>query len=179
MKRTTLHLRAIVLTTLLVAVSGFTECYKPVGRGTALPKHIKTLAIPPFQNPSLRFKVEQRFTSALVDETIRRVRGINVVTSAEGADAVVNGSIRNFLLRPLVLDDSGRARILEVTVIVALTIRDQTKNKVLFDNQNFVYRGEYEVSGDAQSFFSEEGPAAERLARDFAKSVVSTVLQGF
>ena len=173
------RLKVATLWLMILAVSGFTECYKPVGRGEALPKHVKTLAIPPFQNPSLRFKVEQRFTSALIDETIRRIRGINVVSSPEGADAVVNGSIRNFLLRPLLLDDSGRARVLEVTVVVALTIRDQTKNKVIYDNQNFVYRGEYEVAGDPQSFFSEEGPAAERLAREFAKSVVATVWQGF
>ena len=168
-----------ILVPLLLMSSGYVECYKPVGRGDALPKHIKTLAIPPFQNPSLRFKVEQRFTSALIDETLRRVRKINVVSSPEGADAVVNGTIRSFLLRPLLLDDSGRARVMEVTVIVALTVRDQTKNKVIYDNQNFVYRGEYEVAGDPQSFFSEDGPAADRLARDFARSVVSTIWEGF
>ncbi len=157
----------------------FTECYKPVGRGDNLPKHIKTLAIPAFQNPSLRFKVEQRFTSAMIDEVLRRSRSLNVVSTPEGADAVMLGSIKFYNIRPVVLDDFGRARLFEVTITVGLTVRDQTKNKIIFDNQNYIFRGEYEISGDPTTFFSEEGPAVERIARDFAKSVMTTILEGF
>ncbi|MGE0131574.1 MAG: LPS assembly lipoprotein LptE [Blastocatellales bacterium] len=164
---------------LLLVTSGYTECYKPVGSGGGLAKHIKTLAIPPFQNPSLRFKVEQRFTSAMVDEALRRARSLNIVSTAEGADAVMLGSIKNFSLRPVLIDDLGRARLFEITIVAGVTVRDQTKNKVIFDNQNYVFRGEYEISGDPKTFFSEEGPAVDRLARDFAKSVISTILEGF
>ncbi len=167
------------LSALLLLTSSFTECYKPAGRGDNLPKHIKTLAIPPFQNPSLRFKVEQRFTSAMIDETLRRARSLNVVSTPEGADAVMSGTIKNFYLRPVVLDDFGRARIFEVTIIIGLNLRDQTKNKIIFDNQNYVFRGEYEISTDPATFFSEEGPAVDRIARDFAKSVMTTILEGF
>jgi hypothetical protein len=168
-----------LLSVLLLLTSSFTECYKPAGRGDNLPKHIKTLAIPAFQNPSLRFKVEQRFTSAMIDEVIRRGRSLNVVSTPEGADAVMLGTIQNFYLRPVLLDDFGRARIFEVTVIASLTVRDQTKNKIIFNNQNFTFRGEYEISGDPKTYFSEEGPAVDRLARDFAKSVMTTILEGF
>lgn len=167
------------LVVLLVVTSGYTECYKQVGRGDALPKHIRTLAIPAFTNPSLRYKVEQRFTSAVVDETLRRARSIHITSTQEGADAVLVGTIRNFVLRPLLLDDYGRARLVEVTVVVGLTLRDQTKNKVIFDNQNYVFRGEYEISGDPKTFFNEEDPATDRLAREFAKSVVTTIWEGF
>src|SRR5256885_1277324 len=151
----------VALGVLLLVSSGYTECYKPVGRGDALPKHIHTLAIPAFQNPSLRFKVEQRFTSAMVDEAIRRARSLHVVSTAEGADAVMLGTVKNFGWRPVLLDDFGRARIFEVIITLGLTVRDQTKNKVLFDNQNYVFRGEYEISGDPQTFFNEEGPAVD------------------
>jgi hypothetical protein len=169
----------VSLVVLLVVTSGYTECYKQVGRGDALPKHIRTLAIPAFTNPSLRYKVEQRFTSAVVDETLRRARSIHITSNPEGADAVLVGTIRNFVLRPLLLDDYGRARLVEVTIVVGLTLRDQTKNKVIFDNQNYVFRGEYEISGDPKTFFNEEDPATDRLAREFAKSVVTTIWEGF
>ncbi len=164
---------------LLLITSGYTECYKPAGHGDGLPKHIKTLAIPPFQNPSLRFKVEQRFTSAVVDEALRRARSLNVVSTAEGADAVMLGSIKSFGIRPVLIDDLGRARLFEVIIVAGVTVRDQTKNKVIFDNQNYVFRGEYEISGDPTTFFTEEGPAVDRAAREFAKSVISTILEGF
>jgi hypothetical protein len=176
MKRT---LSSIFFAVLLLSVSGYTECYKPVGRGDGLPKHIKTLAIPPFQNPSLRYKVEQRFTSAVIDEAIRRSRSLKIVPTPEGADAVMNGIIKYFSFRPVLIDDLGRARLFEITITVEVTVRDQTTNKVLFNNQNYVFRGEYEISGDPKAFFNEDGPATDRLARDFAKSVIATILEGF
>ena len=171
--------RATFLFLLLLLACGYTECYKPVGRGDGLPKHIKTLAIPPFQNPSLRFKVEQRFTAAMVDEALRRARSLHITSTAEGADAVMLGTIQAFTYRPVLLEDLGRARLFEVAITVGLIVRDQTKNKILFQNPNFVFRGEYEVAGDPKTFFSEEGPAVDRIARDFAKSVMTTILEGF
>jgi len=176
MKRT---LSAIFLAALLLSVSGFRECYGPAGRGDGLPKHIKTLAIMPFQNPSLRYKVEQRFTSAVVDEAVHRARSLKIVSNPEGADAVMIGAIKYFGFQPKLLDDFGRARLFEITISVAVTVRDQTKNKIIFDNQNYVFRGEYEIPGDPKTYFNEEGPATDRLARDFAKSVISTILEGF
>ncbi len=171
--------RFVFYVLLLLVTSGYTECYKPAGRGDGLPKHIKTLAIPPFQNPSLRFKVEQRFTAAMVDEALRRARSLQITATKEGADAVMLGTIKSFTFRPVLLDDLSRARLFEVAITVGLTIRDQTKNKILFDNQNYVFRGEYEIAGDPKTFFSEEGPAVDRIARDFAKSVMTTILEGF
>ena len=176
MKRT---LSAVFFGALLLSVSGYTECYKPVGRGDGLPKHIKTLAIPPFQNPSLRYKVEQRFTSAVIDEAIHRARSLKIVSTPEGADAVMIGAVKSFSFRPVLLDDLGRARLFEVAIYVEVTVRDQTNNKVLFNNQNYVFRGEYEISGDPKAFFNEDGAATDRLARDFARSVIATILEGF
>lgn len=164
---------------LLLLTSGFTDCYKLVGRGDWLPSHIRTIGVPPFQNQTQRFKVEQRFTTAMIDEILRRSRSLNVIPTAENADAVMIGSIRNFNLRPVLLDDYGRARLFEVTITVGLTVTDQTKNRTIYDNQNYIFRGEYEISGDPKTFFNEEGPAVERLARDFSRSVLTTILEGF
>ncbi|HWQ36282.1 MAG TPA: LptE family protein [Blastocatellia bacterium] len=169
----------ILLILLLLLTSSFTECYKPAGRGENLPSHIRTLAIPPFQNRALRFKVEQRVTAAMIDEALRRARALRIVPAAEGADAVMIGTIKSYGWRGVVLDDVGRARLFEITITASVTVRDQTRNKVIFDNQNYVFRGEYEISGDPQTFFSEEGPAVDRIARDFAKSVLTTILEGF
>ncbi len=172
-------LQVICFAALLLSVCGYGECYKPAGRGDGLPKHIKTLAIPAFQNPSLRYKVEQRFTSAMIDETLRRARSLNVVSTPEGADAVMLGTIKNFYFYPKLIDDVGRARLFVVTIVAGVTVRDQTKNKIIFDNGNYVFSSEYEIAGDPKTFFSEEGPATDRIARDFAKSVISTILEGF
>jgi hypothetical protein len=170
--RKVLRLSSFLLT--LLFVSGFAECYKPITKNQ-LPSRIKVVAVPAFQNNALRFKIESRFTEAVVNELIHRGRGLRVQGEREGADAVIEGVIKSFSYGGVLLDDRGRARIFEVTIEAAITVRDQTENRVLYDNQNFVFRGEYEFANDPRNFFNEEDPAVQRMARNFAESIVSTL----
>lgn len=170
--------RIVAIVSVLVCVSGFTECYKPVTKNQ-LPRHIRTVAVPAFQNEALRYKIESRFSEAVINEIVRRGRGLRVQGDREGADAVVEGVIKSFSLGGVLLDQSGRARVFEVTIVAAVTVRDQVENRVLYDNQNFIFRGEFEFANDPRSFFNEEDPAVQRMARSFAESVVSTLVNGF
>lgn len=172
--------RLSVLSVLFVCVAGLSECYKPVTK-SGLPTYIKTVAVPAFemQQGALRYKIDTRFTQAVSDEIIRRGRGLRVQSGREGADAVVDGVIRNFAFTGVLLDQSGRARVFEVTIVGAVTVRDQVQNRVLYDNQNFVFKGEFEFTSDPRSFFNEEDPAVQRIARSFAESLVSTLVNGF
>ena len=164
---------------LFLSVSGFTDCYKPV-TSSGLPKSIRTVAVPAFQAEArgLRYRVQSRFTSAVTNEIIRRGNGLKVQGTTEGADAVVEGTIRDFGFSGVLLDREGRARVYEVTIVSAVTIRDLKENKVLYDNQNLVFRDSFEFSQDPRSFFNEEDPAVERIARAFAESVVSAIVNG-
>ena len=170
--------RVSMLMLVLGCVSGFTECYKPVTK-SGLPQRIRTVAVPAFQNDALRYKIESRFTEAVSNEIIRRGHGLRVQSEREGADAVVDGVIKSFSFSGVLLDERGRARVFEVTVVGAVTVRDQADNRVLYDNQNFVFRGEFEFSNDPRTFFNEEDPAVRRVARSFAESLVSTLVNGF
>jgi hypothetical protein len=164
---------------LLVLCFGFTECYKPV-TNSGLPKRIKTISVPAFQFEvaGARYRVESRFTEAVTKEIIKRGRGLRVQGSVDGADAIVEGTIKNFYFTGVLLDRDGRARVYEVTVAAAVTVRDLEENKILFDNQNFIFRDSFEFSEDPRSFFNEEDPAVERMSRAFAESVVSTIING-
>jgi hypothetical protein len=171
-------LRAVLFATALFFVTGFAECYKPVTKNQ-LPRHIHTVAVPAFQNTALRYKIEHRFTEAVMNELIHRGRGLRVQSERQDADAVVDGVIKSFEFAGVLLDDRGRARIFEVTIRVAVTVRDQVQNRVLYDNQNYVFRGEFEFASDPRTFFNEEDPAVQRMARSFAESIVSTLVNGF
>lgn len=170
--------RSIAFLITLLAVTSFTECYKPVTK-SQLPPYIKTVAVPAFQNDALRYKIEHRFTGAVMNELIRRGHGLRVQSEREGADAVIDGVVKGFGFSGVLLDDKGRARIFEVTIIAGVTVRDQHDNRVLYDNQNFVFRGEFEFANDPRNFFNEEDPAVMRIARSFAESIVSTLVNGF
>lgn len=173
--------RVAALSLMLFFVSGFTECYKPVTKNQ-LPTRIRTVAVPAFQNQALRYKIEHRFTEAVINEIVRRGRGLRVQGDREGADAVIDGVIRSFSFTGVLLqpdDPNRRARIFEVTITAAVTVRDQVENRVIYDNQNYVFRGEFEFTSDPRTFFNEEDPAVQRMARSFAESVVSTLVNGF
>jgi hypothetical protein len=171
------RISAIII--IFLAVSGFTECYKPV-TNSGLPKNIKKIAVPAFQFEvrGARYRVAARFTDAVIEEIIKRGRGLKVQGSRENADAVVEGTIRDFSFSGVLLDRDGRARVYEVTIVSAVTLRDVRENKILYDNQNFIFRDSFEFSQDPRSFFDEEDPAVERMARAFAESVVSTFVNG-
>lgn len=173
------YLRFFVLTSVLLVGSGFTDCYKPV-TNSGLPKNVKTVAVPAFQFEAngLRYRVETRFTEAVSREIIRRGNGLKVQGTKTGADAVIEGTIRNFGFSGVLLDSEGRARVYEVTIVAAVTVRDLHENKILYDNQNFVFRDSFEFSNDPRSFFNEEDPAVERMARAFGESVVSAIVNG-
>lgn len=164
---------------LIFLASGFTECYKPV-TNSGLPKRIKTVAVPAFQAEAkgLRYRLDTRFTESVMREIIKRGKGLTVQAQREGADAIIEGNIRDFNFTGVLLDKDGRARVYEVTIVSAVTVIDTETNRVIYDNQNYIFRDSFEFSSDPRSFFNEEDPAVERMARAFAESVVSTIING-
>lgn len=173
------YLRFVIITGLFLSVSGFTECYQPV-TNSGLPSRIKTIAVPVFQSEArgIRYRLDTRFTDAVTKEVLKKGKGLKVQGSLEGADAVIEGNIRDFNFSGVLLDRNGRARVYEVTIVGAVTVRDLSENQVIYDNQNFIFRDSFEFSDDPRSFFNEEDPAVERMARAFAESVVSTIVNG-
>src|SRR5436190_818453 len=173
------YLRLPLFISAFLLLSGFTDCYKPV-TNSGLPKNIKTVAVPAFQfeTRGLRYRVESRFTDAVTREIIRRGNGLKVQGSLTGADAVLEGTIRDFSFSGVLLDPEGRARVYEVTIVTAVTIRDLKANKLPYDNRDFIFRDSFEFSSDPRSFFNEEDPAVDRMARAFAESAVSAFING-
>ncbi|MCS7081102.1 MAG: LPS assembly lipoprotein LptE [Chloracidobacterium sp.] len=174
-------LRTVVLSwLLLLGCLGAGPCgYRRLDAGGALPPDVKTLAVQPFTNQTLRYRIEQRFTNAVIEEILRRRLPVTLINDPEKADAVLSGDIKAVTTGQALVDDRGTVRLFQIAVRCGVTLRDQTRNHILFDNPNLEFRGEYEFSSDPRSFFNEEDPAVERLARDFARSVVTTMLERF
>ena len=66
-----------------------------------------------------------------------------------------------------------------VTVKCDVTLTESDSEKVLFHSDNFLFRNEYELSTDVKSFFEEQDPALDRLAKDFAQKLVAAILENF
>lgn len=163
----------------LVALLSSSCGYSTAGHAAKLPTAVRTIAIPAFANKTQTYKVEQVLTAAVVREfTTRTNYHIANQESAE-ADATLRGTVVAAELAPLTYDSTtGRASSALVTVTMKVQLVDKA-GKVLFDNPNYVYREQYQISREVSSFFEEESPALDRLSRDFARSLVANVLEGF
>src|SRR5690349_18283779 len=152
--------------------------YRVVGRANTLPEGVRTIAIPAFTNRTTQYRIEQTLTQAVVHEFIARTK-YRVVPEIDGADLVLQGEVINLGSGAVLFDPlTGRATTVLVTVNLRIALQDRT-GKVLFSNNNFVFREPYEISVDIPSFFQEEGPALDRMSRDFAAQVVSDILENF
>ncbi|MGH9824401.1 MAG: LPS assembly lipoprotein LptE [Blastocatellia bacterium] len=152
--------------------------YHRAGMGKSLPPYIETIAVPTFKNTAVHYKVEKRFTQAVMDELLKRGRRLHVTSNPDDADAVMSGDIRRFRASGTILDSQGRTRVYQITIVVAVTIRDMKTRKIIYDNPELTFQSEYELSSDPNTFFDEENPAVDRVARDFAQSLVSTIMEG-
>lgn len=168
---------AVVLTLLALPACG----YSLAGRGSSLPSGIRTIGIPLFTNATSVFDVEQSLTQRVRLEFISRGK-YRVVSDEAGTDAVLHGEISAISVRPTAFTQEQQASRYEITVVVKVELKD-ANGKMLFENPAQTFREEYEVSNvqSAQdaSFLGQNQNALDRLANDFAKTVVSSIMEAF
>lgn len=160
---------------LLLALTG---CgYHVAGTATLLPG-VYTIAVTPWGNASIQYKLSDALTAAVSRELITRTR-YSVVADPAKADAVLSGSVANMVSSASVVDSTGTAagRSTAGQLVVYLQVRLIDKNgKVLFNRPNLEFRERYEISIDPKQYFDESQPAMQRLSKDVARAVVSAIL---
>jgi outer membrane lipopolysaccharide assembly protein LptE/RlpB len=168
---------AIGLAAIMVTVGG---CgYHIAGRTDSLPSGIHVIAVPALVNATTSYRIEQKLTSATVHEFLAKTP-YKVVSNPADGDAVLHGKVVSLEALPLLFDTvSGRATTMLVSVKCEVTLTQTSNQKVLYHTDNFVFRSEYEISTDVTSFFGEQDPALDRLAKDFAQRLVAAVTENY
>jgi hypothetical protein len=165
--------------------------YHVSGTSSQLPPGLKVIAVPALKNDTSNYRVEQRMTEAVVHEFIARTK-YRIVPSEDAADAVLHGEITSFEATPAVFDTSptstsvpavntttARATTMLVSVHLKVSLEERETKKVLYKNDDYLFREPYEISTDPAKFFDEQGPALDRMSRDFASRLVADVLENF
>jgi outer membrane lipopolysaccharide assembly protein LptE/RlpB len=166
---------ALVCTMLFASSCG----YHTTTHYVRLPDSVHTIAVPAFTNQTQNYRVEQVLTSAVVREFVTRTRFHITSDATADADAILRGSVTTMQLAPLTYDSqTGRASSALITVTMRVSLLDR-KGVVLFDNPNYTFREQYQVSAEQTSFFEEDSPAVDRLSRDFARTLVSNILEAY
>jgi ribosomal protein S25 len=151
--------------------------YKLRGTGSNLPAGIKRVDIPMFKNLTTRFDLDVKLTQSVIDELVARGK-IQVVSDSSNADAVLLGEVVGFNVNPIAFSSQDTADRYNITIVAKIVLRDLSSQKVVFSNPNFVYTEEYEVPAGT-SYETWETQAINKVADKFARSLVSTLLEGF
>ena len=165
----------------LAASVALSSCgYHVAGQANLVPKTVHTVAIPPFDNVSVRYKLTDVLPQDISREFISRT-SYQVISDPTQADAVLRGSVINYLAFPTLIDTvSGRTSALQVIVRLSITLTERSTGKVIFTRPNYEAHERYEAAvTNNYQYFDESGAALQRLSKDVARDVVTSILENF
>jgi len=159
--------------------------YALVGRGVAIDPSIKIIAVPLFEDATGKPGIDQQVTEKVTEELLKRGR-FEVVQTEAGADAVVKGRLTSYRAVPVGFSESGNQEQAQTeasryAVILSARVRYEKvgEKEPIWESNNFSFRDEYDVGDDPQAFFDREDQTIERITTEFARNLVSTMLEAF
>jgi len=179
--------RAATAMMYLAVVFLVTGCgYSLAGRGSFLPADIKIIGVPQFVNRTQIFNLETQLTQKVRSEFIGRGR-YQILPEATGVDALLTGEVSSVSVQPVSLTAQNIASRYVITMTARVELRDLRANSVLWENPSLVFRQEYDapnagvVGGviDPAAFLGQDLNALDRMTNDFARSIVSAILEAF
>jgi outer membrane lipopolysaccharide assembly protein LptE/RlpB len=153
--------------------------YHTVGSAAHLPPGTKTLAIPVFATRTNAYHNETVMTNAVLREFAERTRLRVTPNDSTDPDAVLHGTIVSQTVAPLTYNSqTQQSSSFLITMVVSVTLKARD-GRVLYQNDHYVFRQQYQATTDLPTFLDESPAAVERLSRDFARALVADVLESF
>lgn len=153
--------------------------YTLVGQGT-LPGHIKTIAIPIFENNTLEEGVEEIITQAVIEEFVSggKVR----LVGEEVADAVLRGTIRSYTADDIAsYDENNDVSSYTLKVTVDIELKDMVNNETIWKTEGLMEDEDF-AGGPAVNITEEEENEEEAmrdLAEELAQRIRALSTEGF
>ena len=163
---------------------GSSNCgYALAGRGSFLPAYIRTVGIPTFTNRTTVFNLETTLTQKVRAEFIGRGK-YQILPQGGDVDALLTGEVSSVTITPASFSPQQLASRYAITMTARIELRDVRANMVLWENPGLVFRQEYEATSgrsaiDPAAFFGQDVNALDRLTSDFARTIVSAILEAF
>ena len=170
--------RAVVLAMLAAVLGG---CgYHLVGTASFLPPELDMLYVERFANNTTWVDVDQRLLESVTQEWLRRRRFV-IVDTPEEAELVLGGTVNAVMIIPVTFDDSGRATEYQMSISTRVQLKDVRgeEPELLWEDPGFTRRTSYEVDVSAVDYFDRQIEAMDELSVEYARALVSAVLEGF
>ena len=176
--------RGCLVVLAFLTVLGSAGCgYALAGRGSFLPATITTIGIPAFSNHTTVFNLETLLTEKVRAEFIGRGK-YKILPENTGVDALLTGEVTAVTIQPVSFTSQQLASRYALTMTARIELRDVRENKVLWENPSVTFRQEYDAttgrdSTDPAAYFQQDINSLERISTEFARTIVSAILEAF
>lgn len=166
------RLKTVFSAVLLTALFFSEGCGVYSFRGTSVPSHIKSVAIPPFEDisgfgePGLR----EKFTNELIDRFVRD--NTLEVSDRDKADSMLEGTITAVRDEPLVVAEGEQVRKRRITVAVKVVYQDLKLLKKVWQ-KDFSNWGDYEAGAGVLERETGISESIDKLTEDILIETVS------
>jgi hypothetical protein len=129
------------------------------------------------------FNLETMITQKVRSEFIGRGK-YQILPEATGVDALLTGEVTAVSIQPASFSTQQLASRYAISMSARIELKDMRENKVLWENPSLVFRQEYDATGgrtvlDPAAFFQQDANALERMSTEFARTIVSAILEAF
>ena len=143
----------------------------------ALPPHLRTIAVPQFENGTNEYTIEQDITTAVVDRFVSD-NHLKVVDE-RSADAVLRGRVTQYRNSVFGISPQNLAQEYRVTIAVSVTLKDQVKNRELWSDDNLVKTANYYVQNVPGQAASTELDGRKNAIAKIADEILARSVQGW
>jgi len=142
-----------------------------------LPGHIKTLAVPAFDNRTVQVGLDQEITQAVITRFVED-NHLRVVGEGE-ANAVLTGAVIDY--KNTVFGFTGREQAQEYRVQIAVAVRllDKVKNRELWRDENLIKTQNYYVVAVPGQTAQDEVSGRQEAIRKIADEILSRTIENW
>ena len=137
--------------------------------GSSVPGHIKSVAIPLFEDETAEFGIKEKVTDALLDNFIKE--NILRIADKKNADSILQGTITRVSDTPYTFDENEDVQEFRVSISINILWYDQIKNVDLFEG-GIVGWGVYSASSPEDRADGLD-QAVERLVTEIINQTLS------
>ena len=157
--------------------------YALAGRGNSLPASIVSIGVPDFVNQSTTPDIDRVLTEAVRAEFQTKGR-YRILSDATGVDGLLVGRVLNVVLQPSAFTAQNQVSRNLIIATASIEFTEVAASRVIWANPSFQVRDEFDVTtgqsaNDPSALFAQDANALDRLARSFARSVVTSIFEAF
>ena len=136
----------------------------------SLPPHLKTVAVPLFDNQTAEFGITETLTDAVIDEFVRD--GSLKIAERSDADVLIEGKIAGISDRAGAYDQQEVVQDVKVYITVRVECTDQVKRQTMW-NERITQFGSYDPAEGPDGRMTAYDEAFEKISQEILNKTVS------